>query len=434
MNKKLSPVQAIIFAVLILAIFIGVIMFAVNKGGQGKQTSPITMWGTFPQEDIRVIQKLINDEAGQEVVNIIYTEIEEAEFEDTLIEALASGKGPDTVIMREDLLVKHENKLFKLEYDFYPQKNYKDTFVEESEMLLRNDGILGFPIAIDPLVMYWNRSILNSAGVSQPPTLWSEFVPLIPRIVKSDSQSNITMAGISLGEFSNINNSEEILVSLIQQAGNPIISLNSEDEYESVIDQRMGYKVRPAEAALTFFTQFSNPSKTSYSWNRSLPTSQEMFTSGDLAFYLGFASEREEIILKNPNLNFDITMLPQSSSSNTKSTYGKMYYVSILNQSQNIGDAFSVAVKLSEASSIEKIADVLNLSPVRRDLLVDEPALSYLQVFNKSALISRGVFNVDPETTTQIYSNMISNVTSGRTGVTDAVNRASAEFREIYKK
>ncbi len=432
MSKKLTPIQAIIFAVLILAIFFGVILFVVRKGDSGKNAAPITMWGTFSEVDFMDYHRAILDEE-ENAVNIIYTEFAPEDFEEALIEALASGEGPDTVIMTEELLARHENKLFTVVYDFYPQKTFKDTFVQQGEMLLRPEGTLGFPLLIDPIVMYWNRSTLNNIGVSQPPKIWSELLDIIPKIVVRDSQATVTKAGIALGEFTNVNNVEEILVSLIQQAGNPIISLNEEGELESVIEERMGYKLRPAEAALTFFTQFSNPTKTIYSWNRSMPNSQDMFTAGDLAFYLGFASERETLIKKNPNLNFDVSLLPQSTSGNENSTYGRLYYISILNQSENIGAAFDTVLKLTEASNISKASDIFGMSIVRRDLLVDVPAMSYKQVFNDSSLIAKGVYNMDPRITTEIYKDMIESVTSGRYGVSDSVGRAANEFKELYK-
>lgn len=432
MNKKLSPIQIIIFTVLILAILFGVIIFVIGKKGSNKDITPITMWGTFPKDSMENLQKLINDEEEQPV-NIIYREFTEAQFEGALIEALASGDGPDVVIMTDDLLARHDNKIFKIGYDIYPQKQFKDTFIEGGEILLREDGILGFPIMIDPLLLYWNRSILNTVGISQPPKIWSEFLDIIPRIVKSDSQANITRAGISLGEFSNINNAEEILVSLIQQAGNPIIVTNGEGEYLPVIDQRLGYKLRPAEAALTFFTQFSNPTKSVYSWNRSLPNSESMFSTGDLAFYIGFASERDKLIKKNSNLNFDVALLPQSSSGNSSSTYGRIYYLSILNKSENIASSFETIMRLIEPDNILKISDAFKMSPVRRDLLGEQPAVSYKQVFNDSALIAKGVYDIDSGVTNEIFKSMIENVTSGRSGVSDSVDRVAEEFKELYK-
>ena len=58
------------------------------------------------------------------------------------------------------------------------------------------------------------------------------------------------------------------------------------------------------ETALLFYTDFTNPSKTSYSWNAALPQSFDAFTSGELAAYLGYASEYNSIISRNPNLRF----------------------------------------------------------------------------------------------------------------------------------
>ncbi len=46
--------------------------------------------------------------------------------------------------------------------------------------------------------------------------------------------------------------------------------------------------------------------------------SKNMFLAGDLALYFGFASELDDLKNKNPNLNFDVTLFPQTGDLNLK--------------------------------------------------------------------------------------------------------------------
>lgn len=434
MDKKLSPFQMIMFALLVVVIIAGVVVFALQRQGGKDRATPITMWGTISEDIINDLQLRIND-AQESSVEIIYTEFNEDEFEAELIEALASGTGPDTAILSDDMILPHENKLFLINYEFYPQEQFLNNFIEAGEVLLREEGILGFPLTIDPMVLYWNRTILNNEGISTVPDAWDQFLTLVPKLVIRDSASNISRAGVALGEFRNINNAKEILVSLIQQAGNQIIIRDSiKQSFVSIFEDRLGYKVRPTDTAVNFFVQFGDPAKSVYSWNRSLPRSDEMFLAGDLAFYFGFASERREIIEKNPNLNFSVTMLPQSRSSSQKSTVARMNFVTILNKSSNITAAYNTLLKITAPENISFLSEITLLPPVRREIIDEVPDLAFQDVFNRSALIAQTFIDPDALETSDIFQSMIESVISGSQGTSEAINRASGELRLLLSE
>jgi len=244
--------------------------------------------------------------------NIDYKQIEEGDFVDVVVNALASGEGPDIIILSADNILRFEDKIFPIPYEFVSERDFRDAFIEGSEIFLSSQGVLGLPFSVDPLITYWNRDILQSSGVSSPPKFWSEFFPFVDRIAERDNALNITRAAVALGGYSNVKNAKEIILSMMFQNDNSVISRNERDDSPKVLlAQSFGEAVSPAESVIRFYTEFSNPAKTSYSWNQSLPNSIEAFSSGDLSLYFGFASELEEIRDKNPNLNFDISLFPQ---------------------------------------------------------------------------------------------------------------------------
>ncbi|HMP67545.1 MAG TPA: extracellular solute-binding protein, partial [Candidatus Paceibacterota bacterium] len=177
MSEKMSPFQIAVFAIAIVIIVGSVIVFSMQRGSASQSKIPIDVWGTISADVFNEFQKRIN-ELERDSLFVNYREISPDQFEAVLVEALASGSGPDAVIMSDDLLIKHENKLFLIDYKFYTQKTFKDNFIESGEILLRENGILGFPLTIDPLVFYWNRTILNNEGISSPPQFWDDLLGL----------------------------------------------------------------------------------------------------------------------------------------------------------------------------------------------------------------------------------------------------------------
>ncbi len=66
---------------------------------------------------------------------------------------------------------------------------------------------------------------------------------------------------------------------LLLQAGTPITTRQNADVV-SVLNSTFNYTVPPSRSAINFYTQFSNPTADTYTWNRSLPSSLNMFLSG----------------------------------------------------------------------------------------------------------------------------------------------------------
>ncbi len=431
MKDKLTTFQLVLFGFTIFLIVAGVLFFALKRTSQNDIVIPIEMWGTLPAVTVNAYQELINNNSGSKTktVDIIYKEFPESRFENELINSLAAGRGPDVVIFNDDFLAKHEDKLFNIPYESYPQVDYKNNFIQASEILLKSNGITGFPFLIDPIVMYWNRTILNSSGISKPPAYWDELVEMSPQLTKSDSSANITKSAVALGEFRNIKNAKAIFNTLVAQAGNPVIVRNQQNNFTSIFNERLGYGIAPADATFNFYTQFSNPTRRTYSWNRSLPSSDEMFLAGDLAFYFGFASERNSLVQRNPNLNFGISQLPQSrSDENNRITGGQMHFFGILNQSSKISASFTTIMHLIDSQYMIYLYDLYNLPPVRRDLLQNIPSVDYQDIFNKSALISNLFIDPDPNQTDSIYQDAIESVISGRSSTLQALTKVDQDL------
>lgn len=415
-------------------IVIGIITFSLFRGGSGGSLEQITLWGTIPESVFSSYAQAVNlrkDNSAK--ININYVAKERQDFDRDFIEALASGKGPDAILLPQDQILRHKDKIYPIPYDTISERVFKDTFIEEGELYLSSGGIIALPFAVDPLVMYWNRDIFTDVLLPQPPVYWDEIFPLVDKVTEVDSHLDIQRSAISFGEFRNVLNAKEILSLLILQAGNPIVKFDKGRPVSALKDQ-MGFSIPPSEAALRFYTEFSNPSKKSYSWNRSLPEALSYFLSGDLALYFGFASELNDIKMKNPNLNFDVAFVPQRREAKTKTTFGKMQGLALVKSSRKLSSAFNTISALTSKDNVAAWTKTSGLPPVRKDLLQLGSSDPEDSIFYNSAIISKAWLDPNREETQTIFQNMVESVTSGRSMLSEAVDRASMEMQNLLSK
>jgi ABC-type glycerol-3-phosphate transport system substrate-binding protein len=164
-----------------------------------------------------------------------------------------------------------------------------------------------------------------------------------------------------------------------------------------------------------------------YTWNRSLPDSRDAFISGDSAIYFGFASEFATVRQQNPNLNFDVAVMPQSRTGQ-EATYGKVLALGIPKSTENVQRAYPLIQTMLEPDVIRVISNELFLPPVRRDLLSQSADNAYMQTFQDSALLAKNIYDFNPEESDEIFKNIIENVASGRLDTSGAISRANEEL------
>ena len=426
----MSTFKIVITAIFAVSFLVGIALFALSKGSSSAQSANLVVWGTIPSEVFDAAYKNSSLKANK-LIKIAYVQKDSSTFDNDFVEALAEGVGPDMVILRDDYVFKNQNKLFVIPYANYSQRNFKDTFISAGEIFLSADGIVALPFTVDPLVMYWNRSLFSNSMVPTPPKYWDEIYSLVEKTTNRDANANILQSTIALGEWSNITNAKEILSMLLLQAGTPITS-RSGQAIVSVFNERFNYPIAPSQSAVNFYTQFANPTAPAYTWNRSLPSSLNMFLSGKLATYIGFSSEIFSIQQKNSNLDFDVTFVPQIRDAN-KAVFGRMYALAIVKQSKQIAGAYTAMNGLTESASIKALETATNLPPVRRDLLTNKPTDAFRSVFYDSALISKSWIDPDSVGSEKVFRDMIETITSGRGRLTDALDRANTQLGLLLK-
>ncbi|MEZ4200643.1 MAG: extracellular solute-binding protein [Candidatus Paceibacterota bacterium] len=133
-----------------------------------------------------------------------YVEHDSRTFEDDLVNAIAEGRAPDLIIMRDQDLVTYRPKLLAIPYDTLPLRTFKNTYLDGTEIFALSDGIYALPFMVDPLVMYWNRDIFANVGMAEPPTTWEALTNAVQEITLRDATRNILQSTVAFGEYRNV--------------------------------------------------------------------------------------------------------------------------------------------------------------------------------------------------------------------------------------
>ncbi len=433
---KISLFKGILFGVFGLAALLGLYVFATyTNSGPAGAVGTVTVWGTLPAADIEA-GLLAARRADLSLKGVTYVEMPVATLAADLAAAIATGAPPDLVLASQEQLLALAPLLTPISLETLSARTFADSFAGEGALFTApgSAGYYGVPLLIDPLVLFYNRAVLSSSGVATPPASWEAMTGLASKVVLTTSSQQITRALIALGTYDNIHNARGILSALFLQTGVPV----SERGPTGLLTPDFGLTstvggLPPGQAVVRFYTQFTDSSKVSYTWNASLPDSQLAFQNGDLALYLGYVSEARYLREANPNLDFDVAPIPQPATAATKATYGLAYALMIPRGAKNPGGAYAAAALLSNSPEQLALAKATGLAPAARRALALVQADPIAAVAASSALYAKGWLSPLPADTNPIFSTMISNVISGRLTLEAALSTAESSLGALLQ-
>lgn len=428
--NKLTPFQIVFIGLFMFLAILGFLAFSgfIKIGSDDQETTlsgKVTIWGTVP---VSIIRELFDDfNRTNRGFTVTYSAIDSDTFNQELLEAMAEGKGPDMFLLPDELIESYLNKIVAVPYTIYPATNFKSNFASIGEVFTIPSAIVGLPLTIDPLVMYYNRSILNTNGIVYPPTNWNEFSDMIPKLTKKDEANHIISSAVALGQFTNVANAKDILSTLFLQTGNPIVIRNENKQYSATLDDQEKNR-QQLVSALGFYTSFANPLLPNYSWHRGLPNSRDYFISENVAFYFGYASELPGLISRNPNLDLQIVEIPQMKNSNFKVTKARVTGIAISAFARDKELALAVANQMAGGDFLRDLARATSTAPARRDLLATQLADEYMPSVFKSALFAKTWFDPSPADTDNVFRKMIDDVLSNVSTTENAIQRADGQI------
>jgi multiple sugar transport system substrate-binding protein len=394
----------------------------------------LTMWGLFDTSD--AIQPFITAyEQAHPNVTIVYSEKSVTTYENDLLNALAvPASAPDIIIIGNNWLPKYEDKLRPATAAEYTVKDYENNFADVAAGdFIANGEVYAAPLSTDTLALYYNKDILGSAGIAQPPQTWADLAADSQKISRMDSTGYFTRSGIALGTSTNVNRAQDIMYDLMLQTGTvPYTS----DDSQSTIDQAGANGIGnasqyPGAQALSFYTSFANPSSPNYDWNAKSNYSTDAFANGQLAMMYGYYYDESTILQKSPNLNFGVAPVPQPTLGQNLVNYSNYWGYGVTQQSKNPNWAWDFIKSMTTKASLDGYYK-LNPQPAsRKDGIAEQVNDPVLSVFSSSTLTSKNFYKVDDQGVDAIILSMIDDVTLRNVSVTTALSTAAQKITAL---
>ena len=173
-KRQLIVIGSIGGVVLILLL----IVFGILPGLRSARPVPVSLefWGFG--DDVEVWREIIlSFHEKLPHIEVTYHRFPEETYEETLVNRLAAGTGPDVFMLKNSWVTKHKDKIYPMPPGTeYSVREFQQNFVDvASQDLLTQDGqILGMPIFVDTLALFYNKDLLNAAGIASPPKDWDE--------------------------------------------------------------------------------------------------------------------------------------------------------------------------------------------------------------------------------------------------------------------
>lgn len=428
MNKPQFVIFGLIAAVALVA---ALVLTGVLPGIKPRSSPPFTLviWGFKDAPEVWQAVSAKYKEEKEENATINYVKKDPKTYETELVNALAAGQGPDVFLLQDSRLAKHRDKITPLKDGSlgYQKKDLKNIFADEvaSAISDENGALLGTPIYFDTLALFFNRDYLNSSNIPNPPRTWDELGEQAKILTRLSAVGSIQRSGIALGASSNVEHAADALLVLIYQSGGKIIDESG---------QRSAIASPAAEAAMLFYTSFSNPAKKTYSWNSFFDNSLRAFANGDTAMVLGYAADAPKIAALNPQLNFDVSPLPQTAKAETQINFGRFDLMTASRVSKNAEQAWKFLLWLESKDAQKLYIDAVGLPPSRRDLVSSKPPREYLEVFYDQALSARAIPVALGDSLETIINDMIEALAARRFTTQQAIDQAAVKINAALSK
>jgi len=300
------------------------------------QISTVTYWGLW--EDSQILKEVIADfESQNPTIKIDYRKQSHRDYRERLQQAILSGNGPDIFRYHVAWVPMLSADLSPMPASVMSVAQYKEIFYPTASNNLQVNGqIVGIPLMYDGLALFYNKEMLKTANIDVPKT-WAELRTAANKLTvpaNVNERSNITRAGLAIGNAGNVDHFSDILALLIiQNGGNP-----SDATSQYVKD------------AITFYTNFIKQDKV---WSDRLANSTVAFARGDVAMIFAPSWRAHDIKSINPELDFAVTGVPQLDADNPM-TWASFWAEGVSAKSKNKEAAWTFLKYLSTPEVLRK--------------------------------------------------------------------------------
>ena len=433
MSKKSN--KSIILSVLVLPVFFSGLFAGISPCKEATPTpATLEFWSVFDDSD--VFDPLIKQ--YKEVspnITINYSKKNIASYEQDLVNALATGRGPDIFSIHNTWLPKHENKLAPALEAIISAKRFGELFVDvASQDFISGGKVYALPLTVDTLALFYNKDLFNSAGIATAPQTWTEFNSAVEKLTRRDNKNNILQSGAALGTAKNINRSTDILMALMLQSGAKMIN---DTHDQAAFDQDVttqGDNFNPGRQALIFYTNFASPGLKVYTWNQYQNYSIDAFVEGKVAMMLSYNYQLPLIKARAAHLEMAMAPLPQISKTSKKVTFANYWAQAVGRSSKNQVEAWKFLAWLASPEISRQYLELTKKPAARRDLIEEQKKDADLGVFADQALYAKSWWEKDNLAIEGIFADMIEGVNTGKITAESSLRQAAAQINLILRE
>ncbi|MFZ2681692.1 MAG: extracellular solute-binding protein [Patescibacteria group bacterium] len=397
-------------------------------------------------------------------VRINYRKLRTEEYETELIRAFAEGRGPDmfsvhnsklgemqtlmqpmpaavTVAYQETVGTLRKETIFVArEQPTLSEKALKQQFVDvvasdvikpyqASPSVAPANRIYGLPMSVDSLVLFYNKDLLNSAGIAQPPTDWETFQDDVIKLTVLNAEGEVTQAGAALGTTDNVERSVDLLSLLMLQNGTVMTEGNSV-AFASV-PKGTPEGLFPAIDAAVFYTDFANPTKEVYTWNSDFAGSFEAFANGQAAFFFGYSYHIPYLLAAAPKLNYAVSKIPQIAGGK-QVNYANYWVEVVANNSDESDYAWDFLQFATSAEQASKYLTRAGKPTALRGLINSQLNSEELGPFAEQVLTAQSWYRGrDADAMEKALNDFADQILAGN-DPEETVNRAAQVVRQTY--
>ena len=431
-----------------------------KSSGPEKYQVSLEIWGVFDDSDAYTQAIADYRKINPYVKDIQYRKLSPETYKEDLINAFASGKGPDIFMIRNSWRAPFEDKIAPAPSTLLTEREYRAALVDvaASDFIGTENKIYGIPLSVDSLALYYNKDLFNAAGISQAPTTWDEVSADVRRLISIDQFGTITRSGIALGTGANINRASDVLTALMLQLGSDLGGARSPGS-----NNNSNLNSPPALQAFDFYTKFSRIGSGDYTWNARQHYSIDAFYEGTAAMMINYSWQYETLKQKNAKLNIGVAPLPQFNK-DAPVNLANYWGYAVSKEKGNQGRANQSLVSDGEKQNALRVFEswqflkffalqgekksitlVNGLSGTTKDFpLVNDPTKEYLNKTHKPAarrdliaaqqndialapfaygnLIAKNWYQGSPEAVDGILIDMIDSVVRGEKSAQDALS------------
>jgi ABC-type glycerol-3-phosphate transport system substrate-binding protein len=321
---------------LIAAFFVVAFSGCTKKAATDTTSNEIVVW-SFEEEDVwKSLKKDFISE--NKTANIVYEkQVMDSGYENRVLNSILSGQGPDVWAMPNDWVYRHKDKLVSIDKSEFDLSKYVPSVADSVQT---DDKIYALTPYSEPLMIYYNDKLIqktldeysekNSGRDQQQartdannllnsiPKTWTDFTKAIKLLTQKDSSGKITIAGAALGT-GRVTNANDILYLLMLQNETKITTSDYNLATFNLPNQApIDTAEIPGQRALDFYTSFSNPKSTNYTWDDSLGNDVEAFTSGKVAMIFGYDTLQNTFAQKYPDFQYKKAFVPQLNQESDK--------------------------------------------------------------------------------------------------------------------